>query len=551
MIKKNILSLLFVLSILSFKGFSIHTTDSILTSKVSPYSVYVKEANATLRGFKDESGKIIIEPIFKGVYKDLNGQYYVEKPDRACGILDDKGNVVIPVGKYSSIVRCEGVYVCEKYELFGLYDIKGKNLSPNIYSDCNAKNSKRFIGLTLNKYDAVYDCMNQKFLTKYKYPHNDINVSIMDLGIYDSTGNEITRYFYYTGKNENGIVDWYNLTEDKMIDTTYSYVIIDRLTESFRVIKDNKWGLVDIHNNIKIPLVYDELSSVDSKEGFIAVKGKKYGVVDPNNNIITPLIYDGLGSIFSRKTLIAKKDTKFGIISMQNKIITPIEYDYFGRLTVFDSLFIVSKNKKLGLYSFLELKESVHCKYSDIYFYNVYNTDSILVKKGKYYGLINCHDSIVHPFKMKFINKTPVDLFSNKIPEKTFIYKENKKYGIVSTRKIFTPAVYDFIRIDTFGIRDPHYICYKNGVIECYRNSFKNPYVLSGYDDISTIVYQYIVVRKAKKYGILHINDTKELTPVIFDSVSIDRENIVVTKDNKKYNLIFNRDNTYELKIIQ
>jgi hypothetical protein len=103
-------------------------------------------------------------------------------------------------------------------------------------------------------------------------------------------------------------------------------------------------GIIDINGNEIIPFEYQDISiGVDNqfvvnkggalefgRWGYSFIQGGKWGVVDISNTIKIPIIYDDIYKM--RQNYIVTKGSKKGgkkqgILSIDNKIITPINYD--------------------------------------------------------------------------------------------------------------------------------------------------------------------------------------------------------------------------------
>ncbi|KAF2507790.1 WG repeat-containing protein [Flavobacterium zhairuonense] len=144
---------------------------------------------------------------------------------------------------------------------------------------------------------------------------------------------------------------------------------------------ENSWGYNDENGKVIIPIgKYKFLNPIDEKGMIFAEKGNKYGYIDIHENIIVPFEYDYL-TLFSEELACVKKKNKFGFINRKGKIVIPIQYEeetYFQKT----GLALVKKN---NLYGFINKsgKEIIPIHYQNA---KEGTADSLvtLYKKGKW-----------------------------------------------------------------------------------------------------------------------------------------------------------------------
>ena len=162
------------------------------------------------------------------------------------------------------------------------------------------------------------------------------------------------------------------------------------------VAKGDKWGIIDLNNNVVLPFKYDWLCLTSGN--YIAAKlNDKWGFIDINDNIIVPFIYDDVeqdGNDLPYYT--AVKDGLTGLFSFDKGMIIPCEYK---ELEPYHNIICAQKQNGqhvLLSYDNKELSE----EYSDIISYpnlGLYLT----CKDKKYYGYINEQGEIIVPFRYK------------------------------------------------------------------------------------------------------------------------------------------------------
>ena len=95
----------------------------------------------------------------------------------------------------------------------------------------------------------------------------------------------------------------------------------------YRVRKNNKLGVVDIHGNEIIPCLYD----IIHEDGTLyrVCKDNKWGVLDSFGTTIIPLEYDHLGN-FANDISKVRKNDYLGYIDKNNRIVADIKYAYIN-----------------------------------------------------------------------------------------------------------------------------------------------------------------------------------------------------------------------------
>lgn len=154
--------------------------------------------------------------------------------------------------------------------------------------------------------------------------------------------------------------------------------------------KDGFYGLINKIGETIIPFMYEnvnyiERGNIDSSY-IIVTKEKKRGVVNLKNEIIIPIDYDsisleGIDSLYFR----VKQNNKYGLFNHEGKLELPIIYDSIHQLFECD-LFRLELNNKYGLTNCKGLETGLICEYIGEGF-----EEFIRVQQNKKWGFIN-HD---------------------------------------------------------------------------------------------------------------------------------------------------------------
>ncbi len=271
----------------------------------------------------------------------------------------------------------------------------------------------------------------------------------------------ITEYKYFVVKEENkyGVID---TKGNKIIETKYEDVKIPNPekaifvcyeTEGTKVLNDNNQEILTEYKNIE-PLRLKNVSSdlMYEKSVLKYSQDGKYGIIDFNGKRITKAIYDEIDTLqFKEGELLVKKEEKYGIINIKGTTLVKTKYDKIETDKFYEegneykkSGYIVSKTTDEGYrygYVNVEGKEIIETKYNDLYRITEINSEDIYVicaENGKY-GLIKNNKKIIDN---EYQSLTYTE--SNN----TIIALKGKKYGILSTEgKVVVPLEYKQIDI--------------------------------------------------------------------------------------------------------
>ena len=102
-------------------------------------------------GFKDESGKVVIEPNFDSVTPFKNGCYQVGKL-KYYGVIDGEGKQIVPCEYYGVYDEVNGFYTCERLPIKYVYSVLGVEyeMVKNFYGDT----------ISVARKDSVYGLVN-------------------------------------------------------------------------------------------------------------------------------------------------------------------------------------------------------------------------------------------------------------------------------------------------------------------------------------------------------------------------------------------------------
>lgn len=270
-----------------------------------------------------------------------------------------------------------------------------------------------------------------------------------------------------------------------LIDSTGKFIIKpaydlleDGYTDSLYIAnKNNKWGVIDIHNNIIFPFVFDnqyflrgstigsgtinsvvylldyktkemkktEFNSIDPffRTNFAAVNvNDKYGFINKKGEIVIQPIYEKADG-FNKGLAAVKVDNKWGFIdTLGNFIIQPKYDETYGFDYSYTSWAVVEVNQKYGIIdrSGNYLLEPIYARLN-ISDSSLLAEAEIIDNRGSpKYGMLNEKGEWV-------LSPEYEDLF---YWDKYVTAMKDDKYGVIelNSKKIIIPFVYDYM--DTY-----------------------------------------------------------------------------------------------------
>ena len=332
------------------------------------------------------------------------------------------------------------------------------------------------------------------------------------------------------------------------------YYLKSIFNEYFLTGKDEKMGITNIVDNTTlVPHQYDfirNFSSCGKLDYFIVNNGDSYGLIDINNNIILPLkyayikgnpnrdivlakitlnsdyeIFDFQGKKLSNDTFenvtnnfefppfAVKQNGKWGYINNKGKVVIPFEYDNAGS---FGQRYRKGRFKKFDFYNPLSLYDCFY--YSEIKDTTVFAE----VKKDGLQYMINQKGEVENIALQK----------ENSIGDGWIKFTPNDKFWGVKNPKGEIILGPEYLEITS----------YQNGII-----SFKNKEKQNGlyflnnkksviYDKVQQSVGMFTGIRWVKQdglYGFIN-NNGEQITPIHFERVGTGSNGFrAVTKDGK------------------
>ncbi len=283
---------------------------------------------------------------------------------------------------------------------------------------------------------------------------------------------------------------------------------------------DDKVGVVDTNGNVIIKPVYAYIYNKGGLKGFFEVGNKvnkkfKRGFIDIKENVKIPIIYDDV--FYVRENLIrVVMDDKFGVIDTLNNTILPIKFDY---VACDNDLIITRLDDIWRLYDYAgELA-------SDLEFKNIprfIDKKAIVTLKNESTAIIDNHGRIL-------LEPIPGHSFHSILKDSLFLVKNisTGKMGVLNSKRDFViKCGYD--ALNQVGIVFVAENNHKQGIISladtvlkpfvydniypCY---FKEP---GTYGDIHPV--EYFIVRKGTSFGVINPHEENDIIPIVYKEIS-------------------------------
>lgn len=284
------------------------------------------------------------------------------------GFIDKTGEVIIPIDfEYGYIDRNGLIHVQLDDKHHGLYNVKGEELLPCIYSEISSEFSDGLAPLYKNGYSGWINAKGQKVIPcKFDTAYNfSDGLALVYTELYywafiDTKGAIVFRGGGYNlhvldfseGLAQLNKVGWHDKPNNYgYIDKKGTEVIpciydsSKKFTEGLAAVSINeRWGYVNTLGQIVIPLKFG--SAEPFKWGFACVqRNNKWGVIDKQGDLQIPCIYDSILQWDSEYFRISQ-GAKYGLINAQGKVIIPVNYDSLSELQNFDNILRVRNSEQ-------------------------------------------------------------------------------------------------------------------------------------------------------------------------------------------------------------
>ncbi|WP_339811850.1 WG repeat-containing protein [uncultured Imperialibacter sp.] len=346
-------------------------------------------------GFLDFNGGIVIDHKFERAHSFVEGMSAVEYVGK-WGVIDINGDWVLePKHDYCEVIN-EAVILIKNGESTDLVT-PGRGWlhtsSHSIYA-----NKSWLIEETESGNFGLLTSKGQK-VTAPEF--NEVMIPDMDSVVFLRQGD----YWWSYGKDGN-----------KISDGTSKYQGVSGLSEAFfGIVKDDKFGFVDLDNKLRIANRYD--SAAFFQEGMAAIKLRgHWGFIDKIERLVVQPIYDSV-TPFSNGISVVSRNGKSGIIARSGDEVVGLD---------FDEIKSVDKN-------------------------------TYILKQGNQYGFYHRKSAYV---MLPRFNQLEL------LPNGLFVVEKRGQKGLINEKGVdVIPSVYDDIHYDLYNA---FYLCKEEGKTETF-----------------------------------------------------------------------------------
>lgn len=488
--------------------------------------------------------------------------YIRSQGDDSWGFNDSKGNVVIPLGKYSFLnpmddhkmihatkggkkgyidihqneivpiiydeldLYAEGLAAAKIKEKYGFLDRKGKEIIPFLFDETDGFNT---LGLALVKKKSKYGLINKKGVTIVPFDFQEI-VFLESVKLVAVCKNNKWAFYSISGKPMSDFIyDEINFTKSSLV----------------LVRKEGELGYLDSNLAVRIPFGKYHFGTIFNKNGLAIVSLKnRYGVINLKDNEVIKTKFDSIGYLQEEYS---ESDSYVGFIKNSltlfdekgNLIIDKVKGYYKDYSKIDNKIKLIFQVKSLnGLSGVVDNQGEILIPliYQEIERFRGEN--KTVVKNNGKYGLIDSKNKIVLPIDNEYVSKYN--------DEKYFIIKKKDKVGIVDYNfnilldfiyQDISPCTYDHENRFIVKLNDKYGVIDRSGrIIIPFEYSEMSNWVEYGPGS------DYHFVTKNEKFGLI-TKVGKVIIPAVYDKLYYSNDQNIILVKNKKYGVISIQNN--------
>lgn len=424
---------------------------------------------------------------------------------------------------------------------------------------------KYFVLKENDKYGVIDTKGNKIIETKY----DDVKIPNPQKDVFICYENDKTKVINEKGKE---IYLEYENIEPLRLKNILSDLMYEKITLKYS--KNGKYGIIDINGKKVTNAIYDEIDTLQTKEGELLVKkDNKYGIINIKGTTLVKPQYDKIeadkfyeaengyknaGYIVSRTT---EEGYRYGYVNLAGKEILEVKYNDLYRITEINSddvYIICAENGKYGLLK--NNKKIIDNEYQSL-FYNESN-NTITALKGKNYGVISIDGKIIVPFEYEQIDITGDYIYAKKTDGNVKIFDATgKETNMSENAAVINVENTDYkIHIDTLDDKTTYSI-YKNeqkitqNEYTYIQYLFDNNFIacntegklgIIDNEEKTKIEFNYNSIQKIEDTKMIQaVNNETKMTDIYSkDMKKISELNNAAIQNNKEYFKLYNEDET-------
>ena len=272
-------------------------------------------------------------------------------------------------------------------------------------------------GVINNKGELVVDTTYDEMIT---IPNPEKPIFVCTYNVNDETGEYKTKVI--NNKGEELFKDYDKVEIIENFDSKQNIWYEKNL---LRVIKNGKYGLIDLDGKKIIDCTYDNITTLKGvEENLVVKKDNLVGVINNIGQTIVPVEYSDIKTLkegYKNEYIIVDENGKSGIISTSGTVIVEPTYSEIKYINS-NELYAVKIDDKWNLIN--KKGEILNNSYDD---YSYVKGDYVIVQKDGKYGIITTAGDVKIPATYEDLQYA----FSV-----YYIAKSDSKYGIINTDNI-------------------------------------------------------------------------------------------------------------------
>ena len=251
----------------------------------------------------------------KGKDKEKSGVYVRIMGDNSWGFNDSKGNVIIPLGKYSFLNPMDDhkMIHATKGGKKGYIDIHQTEIVPIIYDELDLYSE----GLSAAKIKEKYGFLDRKGKVVIPFMFDEADG-------FNALGLALVKK-----KSKYGLINKKGVT---IVPFDFQEIVFLESVKLVAVCKNNKWAFYSISGKPMSDFVYDEINFTKSSLVLVR-KESELGYLDSNLTVQIPFGKYHSGTIFNKNGLaIVSLKNRYGVINLKDNEVIKTKFDSIGYL---------------------------------------------------------------------------------------------------------------------------------------------------------------------------------------------------------------------------
>lgn len=287
------------------------------------------------------------------------------------------------------------------------------------------------------------------------------------------------------------------------------YIERENIYRNFIIVTDDKKkGVVNLNNEIIIPIEYDYISLEGIDTLYFRVRqNNKYGLCNHEGKLVLPIIYDSIHQLFECDLFRLELDNMYGLTNCKG-LETGLIYEYIGE--GFEEFIRVQQNKKWGF-----INHDLEWIIAPIYerAWDFIDEYSLVKDCDEWYFLVVMDElDMDYLIDQEIEHNLRTQIYDREYNSQRYLVQIPMQVGLKDTNLFDNYFPYKIILSGC--------VMYINKEISNYKNGHRDTCIVPiDIDDVEIITEEkYGIVRKDGKYGIINF-DGEFMIPCVYDKI--------------------------------